>query len=65
MDKQEITIILSQVQANIVTLLLQQGVFNIRNGSATINFGANGEISSIVRNDTLFNARVKLDTKSV
>lgn len=62
--EQQITIILSQVQANVVTLLLQQGVFNIRNGSATINFGPNGEISTITRNDMLFNSRVKVDKEN-
>lgn len=39
-------------------LLCKKGVFDIRNGSATIHFGPNGEISNITRNDVLYNARV-------
>lgn len=39
-------------------LLCSKGVFDITNGSATIHFGPNGEISSITRNDSLFNIKV-------
>lgn len=38
------------------TTMMQSGVFDIRNGAAIINFGPNGEISTIIRNDTLFNS---------
>ena len=40
-------------------LMVSSGVFDIRNGSATINFDALGNISSIERKDSLYNVRVK------
>jgi hypothetical protein len=39
-------------------LLVNSGVFNINNGSATIHFGPNGEIGKIERKDNLFDIRI-------
>jgi len=39
--------------------MLQNKVFDIKNGSATIHFDSNGVIGKIERNDTLFDSRVK------
>jgi len=39
--------------------LLQNKVFDIRNGSATIHFDNNGVIGKIERNDSLFDIRTK------
>lgn len=38
-------------------ILREAGVFDIRNGSAIINFNKYGEIGTIIRNDTLYSAR--------
>lgn len=35
-------------------LLVDKGVFTIRNGSATLNFDPQGELKSISRNDILW-----------
>lgn len=43
-------------------LMVKQGVFEIKNGSATIHFDNNGCVQKIERHDSLFDARVqKLD----
>lgn len=39
-------------------LMIKTGVFDIKNGSVTIHFGNTGEISSIKRNDTLYDVRI-------
>lgn len=39
-------------------LLVRQGVFDVKSGSVTINFDAQGQIGSIERKDTLFNRRL-------
>ena len=39
-------------------LLCSKGVFDTKNGSITLHFGPSGEISSIVRQDSLYNAKV-------
>jgi hypothetical protein len=46
-------------------LLLEKGVFNIRNGAAVINFDSNGQISTIDRNDVLYNAHVEQKKLSI
>jgi len=38
-------------------LLVDKGVFNQKNGNVLLNFGPNGEISSIERHDILYSAR--------
>ena len=38
-------------------ILKEAGVFDIRNGSAIINFNKHGEIGTIIRNDTLYSMR--------
>ena len=68
MDTQEVTVILTTPEAimfkdfqqfhKTFALLCSKGVFDIRNGSATIHFGPNSEISSIIRNDSLYNSRI-------
>lgn len=42
---------------NTFALLIKAGVFDMKNGSATIHFGPNNEITSIIRNDSLYNIR--------
>ncbi len=39
-------------------LLFEKGIFDIRNGSAILNFDAFGTITTIHRNDVLYNHRV-------
>jgi hypothetical protein len=41
-------------------LMCKSGVFDIKGGSATIHFDSEGEIKKIERNDSLFDARVKI-----
>jgi hypothetical protein len=41
-----------------ICVLLDRGVFNIKNGSAKINFDSNGVITTIERADMLYNRRV-------
>lgn len=40
-------------------LLCSKGVFDIKNGSATLHFDNNGFIQKIERHDNLFDSRVK------
>lgn len=40
-------------------LLITRGVFDIKNGSAVLNFDANGNITTIQRADVLYNARIE------
>ncbi len=40
-------------------LLFDKGVFDIRNGSATLNFDAFGSLNTIQRSDILYNSRIK------
>lgn len=48
---------------NTFALLCSKGVFDIKGGSATIHFDANGNIKNITRSDTLFDDRTeKLST---
>lgn len=44
---------------NTFALLIKAGVFDVKNGSATIHFGPNGEVTSIIRNDSIFNIHAK------
>ena len=39
------------------TLLVEAGVFKIRNGSAVIHFDKRGEVKAINRSDILYSAR--------
>lgn len=65
----EITIFLSEQDAQLFkefqrnhynfTLLMDKGVFNIKNGSAVLNFDSNGVISTIQRADVLYNAHIE------
>lgn len=65
----EVTIFLSQEEADkwlefqknyqTFILMLNKGVFNIRSGSAVLNFDANGHITTIQRADMLYNIRVE------
>lgn len=41
-------------------LLVKSGVFDIKNGSATIHFDAQGIIQKIERKDSMFDARIKV-----
>ena len=64
----EITIILTTPEAimfrsfqqfhQTFTLLCSKGVFDTKNGKCEIHFGPNGEISSIVKQESIYNARV-------
>lgn len=67
---QEITIFLTETDAlrfkefqqnyDNFMLLISQGVFSIKNGSAVINFDTNGHITTIQRADMLYNSRIKV-----
>jgi len=69
MPKEEITIFLTTPEAQMFkdfqqfhatfALLCSSGVFDIKNGSATIHFDNLGEIKKIERNDSLYDNRVK------
>lgn len=69
MDKETITIFLTPPEALLFkdfqayhqtfTLMCQQGVFNIKNGSATIHFDNNGCVQKIERHDSLYDRRVQ------
>ena len=50
--------LLFQQNYDLFSLLVDKGVFSIRNGSATLNFDANGTITTISRADMLYNRRV-------
>jgi len=43
-------------------LLVKQGVFDIKAGSAVLHFDSNGFIQKIERHDNLFDARQKIST---
>jgi hypothetical protein len=67
--EQEITVFLTTPEAmmfrnyqqfhDTFALMVQKGVFDIKGGSVTIHFDANGIIQKIERKDNLFDARVK------
>jgi hypothetical protein len=69
MEKNNITIFLNEEEAkrwlvfqknyDLFMLLVERGVFDIRNGSATLNFNPTGQITTIQRVDMLYNARVE------
>ncbi len=69
MNNQTTTIFLTPIQAEqfiqfqknhaMFIFLLQNKVFDIKSGSATIHFDHNGVIGKIDRNDTLFDNRQK------
>lgn len=40
-------------------LLINKGVFEIKNGSAVLNFDSNGKITTIQRADMLYNSRIE------
>ena len=40
-------------------LLVKKGVFDIKNGSATIHFDSEGTIKKIERHDSLFDSRIE------
>lgn len=40
-------------------LLIDKGVFDVKNGSVTLNFDPFGTITTIHRNDMLYNHRIK------
>lgn len=63
----EVTIILSTPEAELFksfnqfhatfALMVQKGVFDVKNGSVTMHFNGNGEIQRIERKDDLYNFR--------
>jgi hypothetical protein len=50
--------LLFQEHYDTFSTLLDKGVFNIKNGSAKINFDHNGVITTIERADMLYNRRI-------
>lgn len=46
-----------QFHSNFI-ILLNSGVFNINNGTATLHFNQDGEIKKIERKDNLFDSRL-------
>ena len=46
-------------------LLVEKGVFDIKNGSAVIHFDQAGYVQKIERHDSLYNARVDKRTEGV
>jgi len=68
MNNNEVTIFLTPIEAemfkswqqfhNTFALLCSKGVFDTKNGSVTIHFGPNSEISSIIKQESIFNARI-------
>lgn len=40
-------------------LLVNRGVFTIKNGSAVLNFDSNGKLTTIQRADMLYNAHIE------
>jgi len=58
-DEEAKQFLLFKEYQNKFCLLLEAGVFSIKNGSAMLNFDAFGSITTIQRADMLYNARVK------
>lgn len=65
----DVTIILSTPEAHLFrdfqqfhttfALLAQKGVFDVKGGSVTLHFDAQGLIQKIERHDSLFDSRIK------
>jgi hypothetical protein len=63
----EVTILLPEAEAkkwvifqqyyDTFSLIVDRGVFDIRNGSATLHFDNNGLLNSVVRNDFLYSRK--------
>jgi hypothetical protein len=50
--------LLFQEHYDTFSTMLEKGVFNIKNGSAKINFDHNGVVTTIERNDIIYNRRI-------
>jgi hypothetical protein len=53
----KIPVFVPDEELKIYLLLKQSGVFDVRNGSVTINFDKNGVIGNITRNDCMYSNR--------
>ena len=53
----EIPVYVADDELKTYLILKEAGVFDIRNGSAIINFNKHGEVGTIIRNDTLYSMR--------
>lgn len=53
----KIPVFVPDEELKIYLLLKQAGVFDVRNGSVTINFDKNGAVGSITRSDCLYSYR--------